>query len=117
MKRLIRSLAAAAVATAAVSAAPALADGRRDYREHRGDEPCHTAAPVVVYRPGRPAPPPPPVRWERRELRREYAELEQARHRFYATWNGSPGKQRKFERWYAHEKAELDRKWMMVAYR
>lgn len=112
MKRLIRALAAASLATAAFAAAPAVADGRR---EHRHDEPCHTASPVVVYRPAPPAPPPPPVRWERRELRREYAELERARDRFYATWRGNPGKARKFERWYAVRRTELDRRWVALA--
>jgi hypothetical protein len=109
MKRLIRALAAAALATAAVAAAPALAHDR---------EPCPPAhhRPAGAYYPApRPAPPPPPVRWERRELRREYAELEHARKRFYATWNGNPGKARKFERWHAVRKAELDRRWVALA--
>ena len=52
---------------------------------------------------------------ERRELRRDYLELERARDRFYATWNGSPGKAKKFERWYAGRKAELDRKRIALA--
>jgi hypothetical protein len=113
MKRLIRALAAASLATAAFAAAPALAHDR----DHRGD-PC----PPAHHHPGtyRPAPiPVPPARhpvaYERRELRRDYAELERARDRFYATWRGNPGKARKFERWYAVRKAELDRKWVALA--
>jgi hypothetical protein len=127
MKRLVRSLAAAALATSAVAAAPARAGHGVD-------------ASIVIEFPGRhrhvpppPPPPPPPQvvyvpappphhrcdhhcrhdrhdwREERRdEVRRDYRELDRARERFYATWNGSPGKQRKFERWYHERRAELD---------
>ena len=109
MKRLIRALAAATLATVAAAAAPALAHGPAHH-------PPPPPPPRAYYPPPPPAPPArSPVRWERAELRRDYAQLERTRQRFYATWNGNPGKARKFERWYAVRKAELDRKWVALA--
>lgn len=48
----------------------------------------------------------------RAELRVEYARLDHDRAAFYASRaSHRPGKVRKFERWYAAERAELDRRW------
>ena len=38
---------------------------------------------------------------------REWREVERARHRFYAHWNGNPWQRARFERWYAHRCEEL----------
>ncbi|GAO04524.1 hypothetical protein [Anaeromyxobacter sp. PSR-1] len=121
MKNVARKLALAAALTAAV---PAAAHAK----------PCDHDAPVVAYPAPAPVPAPLPApagwrddRWddrgprrhegwrarERAALRAEYARLDAARDQFYARWNGypPPGKARKFERWYAHERGELDRRW------
>ena len=106
MTRLVRSLAAAALAVAALAAAPARAG-------HDCDRPAPPPPARRVYVP--PPAPPPPVRIEhrghRRELLREYRRLEHAREKFYARWNGNPREQRRFERWYDQRRAELDRAW------
>ncbi|WP_232287365.1 hypothetical protein [Anaeromyxobacter dehalogenans] len=114
-----RKLALAAALTAAV---PAAAHAK----------PCDHDGPAVAYPAPVPAPLPAPAGWrddrwddrgprrhdgwrarERAALRAEYARLDAARDRFYARWNGAPppGKARRFERWYAHERGELDRRW------
>lgn len=119
MTNVARKLALAAALTAAV---PAAAHAK----------PCDRDLPVVVHPAPAPAPLPAPAGWhedrwddrgprhadgwrarERAALRGEYARLETSRDRFYARWNGHPppGKARRFERWYAHERAELDRRW------
>ncbi|WP_242346121.1 hypothetical protein [Anaeromyxobacter terrae] len=48
---------------------------------------------------------------EAREIRRELRELEDTRADFYARFGGRPGKVRRFERWYAERRAELDARW------
>lgn len=49
---------------------------------------------------------------ERAALRYEYARLDGERHAFHASRAGHhPRKVRRFERWYAAERAELDRRW------
>jgi hypothetical protein len=106
MTRLVRTVAAAALALTALAAAPARACD--DHREHR-----HATPPAAYVPPPVRAPVPVRISWREaalRDLRRDYRELEHKRGRFYATWNGSPGKQRKFERWYAQERWELDRR-------
>ena len=99
MTRLVRSLAAAALALGALAAAPARA--------------CDSAAPPVAYvpAPARVVVPVPVERadWRRHELREEWRRLERARDRFYATWNGNRWEQRRFERWYAERRAQLER--------
>jgi len=45
---------------------------------------------------------------ELREIRRELRTLEDKRTDFYARYAGRPGKVRKFERWYAERRAELE---------
>jgi len=123
MNAAIRSL---ALAAATLSAAPALAG------EHRRAPP----PPPIYAAPVSPALPPPyvvpvapappvfsPVEWAPRwhgpmqELRAEYRRLEEARQDFYAGWRGHPGHQRRFERWYAWRRAELDRRYEYLAAR
>jgi hypothetical protein len=45
---------------------------------------------------------------ELREVRRELRALEDTRADFHARYAGRPGKVRKFERWYAERRAELE---------
>jgi hypothetical protein len=63
------------------------------------------------------APPrPAPAGWQHQsarerelsEIRRELRALEDTRADFYARYAGRPGKVRKFERWYAERRAELE---------
>jgi hypothetical protein len=58
--------------------------------------------------------------WRERELagiRAEMRELDARRAEFHARWAGRPGKIRKFERWYASRRAELDRRyWELQRY-
>jgi hypothetical protein len=53
------------------------------------------------------------ARWDRDrfEIRREYAELEGARERFYRERHNRYERER-FEHWCAGRRAELDRRWM-----
>jgi hypothetical protein len=109
MLRLARTLAAASLAVTALAAAPARADHRCD----RGPRVVVAVAPPPPVYVARAYPPPPPPRdaWRRaawHELREDWRSLERARERFYATWNGAPGRQRRFERWYAERSAELE---------
>lgn len=61
-------------------------------------------------------PRPAPAGWHRdsardrelNEIRRELRALEDQRADFYARYAGRPGKVRKFERWYAERRAELE---------
>jgi hypothetical protein len=110
MTRLVRSVAAAAIALTALAAAPARACDHDDHaRRH--------APPPVAYVPPPPVRAPPPVRVREaalRDLRRDYRELQHQRERFYASWKGNRGAQRRFEAWYAHERQELDRRWVRL---
>jgi hypothetical protein len=55
-------------------------------------------------------------RWRERErVRLELDRLEQARSDFYATWH-RPVQVARFERWYSHRRAELDREWNAVSW-
>jgi hypothetical protein len=107
MTRPVRTVAAAALALTALAASPARAD--------RG---CDRRPPPVAYVPApvRVVVPVPVERtdWRRHELREEWRRLERARDRFYATWNGNPWEQRRFERWYAERRAELGRGWRIA---
>ncbi len=47
---------------------------------------------------------------EARRLRLQYLRLEMARARFASEWH-RPREVRRFERWYAWQRAELDRRW------
>ncbi len=38
-----------------------------------------------------------------------FHELREARERFYAHWNGNPWARRRFERWYAERRLQLER--------
>ena len=106
MSRLARTLAAASLVVTAVAAAPARADRGCDH-----DRAPRAVVVVETHGPRAYPPPPPPAReWRRarHELRDDFRDLERARDRFYATWNGRPGPQRRFERWYASRRAELE---------
>ena len=120
MNALARSLAV----VAALSAAPALA-----HPDHPLPAPPPPPIQVVPVQAPQPhagpayaAPPAAapllrPVEWapryggKIRALQAEYRSLERARARFYAGWHGNPGAQRRFERWYAWRRAELDRRY------
>jgi hypothetical protein len=90
MTRIVRSLIAAT--GIALCATPALAREYRDegyrgeQREHRGEDRLERA---------------------RQEERREIRELEYARDRFYARWNGSPWSRSRFDAWYTRRRAEI----------
>jgi acetyl esterase/lipase len=111
----LRATLAASIACLAVAATGARAHD--DRRAHPLPPPAYQPIPAVpVYVPS-PVPPPawrpPAVLVHGRghaasELRIAYARLELARERFYATWSGNPWSQRRFERWYAARRAELD---------
>ncbi len=119
MTNLVSKLALAAALTAAVPAAALASDCAHDRR-----------GPVAVY----PVPAPAPafqvradlryggrhhVSWreqERARLRHEYARLDDARADFYARPGVRRGQVRRFERWYAAERSELDRQWSALSY-
>ena len=111
------------IALAASIAALVLAAPRA--RAHDGERfrppppaPYQPPPAAVPYVPS-PVPPPalgPPVEparwggWSGHELRIALERIERDRARFYATWNGNPWSQRRFEDWYAWRHAELDRR-------
>jgi hypothetical protein len=108
MKRLVSILAAAAVLAVA---APAAARGCDD--DHRAQVPRPVPARAIPYERW-------DVRWdhragarahELRELRQAYRALDAERAAYHARWAGRPGKLRKFDRYYASEKARLDQRW------
>ncbi|BDG03986.1 hypothetical protein [Anaeromyxobacter oryzae] len=54
---------------------------------------------------------------ERARIRGEYARLDQARADFYAApWRRNPWRAERFERWYASQRAELDRQWNALSW-
>jgi hypothetical protein len=53
---------------------------------------------------------------ERARIRAEYAHLDERRAEFYARFGWNPRKVDRFERWYAWERAELDRRWNAVSW-
>jgi hypothetical protein len=73
------------------------------------------AYPAYPACPDRPAPRPwREARWRERELaevRAQLRALDAERDRFYAESGWRPGRVRKFERWYAARRAELERRW------
>lgn len=77
------------------------------------------AWPSTAAYPVRPPPPAPAhhwreARWRERELaeiRARLGALDAERARFHARYGHRPGKVRKFERWYAMRRAELERRW------
>jgi hypothetical protein len=71
---------------------PAPADWGRDVRHDQGRDSRYES----------------PREREAREIRRELRELEDTRADFYARYAGRPGKVRRFERWYAARRAELE---------
>jgi hypothetical protein len=96
MKRITRNLVVAgAGALSLLAAVPA----RADAREHLA---VPARAPAPVLRTG--------WRGDRAELARERHELEEARQRFYARWNGDARQRRRFDGWYRSRCDELDRR-------
>lgn len=102
----------AAVLASSLPAAAAARDCEHDRDDHR----------TPIYVPSTtPAPPPAPAprhwrdgSWRERELREVRAQLnalEQRRAEFHARNGWRPGKVRRFERWYAARRAELERRW------
>lgn len=109
MNRVSKLVLAAVLASTVPLAASA------DACDHGGVPPA--AWPPAAY-PAYPAPPAPwqwrETRWRERELARvsaELAALDAERDRFHAQYGHRPGKARKFERWYASRRAELERRW------
>ncbi len=140
MTRTVRTtLTAAAALVAALVALPARADHDDGWRRGPPPRPGLSAsvtvygepeappvaypAPAPAYAVPAPVPAPPafvnaPVRparwgagWRFAALRHEYRELEQARERFYATWDGRPWARARFEAWYASWRAALGARW------
>jgi hypothetical protein len=105
MKPIIRILAAASLGVVALGASAARADESR--WDHR---PVPIASPAYASRTehgswndradGR--------RDDRDERDRRRREIEAARERFYASWDGSQRRQARFEAWYAARCAELN---------
>mgnify|MGYP003474020974 CR=1 FL=1 len=115
MTRLASKIALAATLAALIPAVAAA-----DPRDHDRRRPDVTV-PAPYHSP---APPTPAPLWQRegrrahelRELRRELRELEARRAAFHARWGWHGRKVQKFERWYAYERAELDRRWHELQY-
>lgn len=113
MKPLIHKLAVAALVLAILPAAAAARDCDRDR------DPIAYPAPQPY-----PYPEPAPGwqgdrrpwgegswRWrELAEIRGEMRDLDARRAEFYARWGWRPGQVRRFERWYAWRRAELERR-------
>jgi hypothetical protein len=121
MTRLTRTaltLATALVLAGAATTARADHDDRGRDRDRREPVVVTVPAPAPAYRvPPAPAPayrPAPPWRTARwgggrmQALRDDYRRLELSRDRFYASWNGNPGRRDRFEASYARHRAELD---------
>lgn len=115
------------IALAAAGAA-ALVAASRARADHEWSPPARVVAPAgpPAYQATLPAPPPwtavaPPVypahrAWARQELAREYRWLEATRLRFYRWGPRSPWQVRQFEAWYRVRRAELDRRWSVLAW-
>jgi hypothetical protein len=119
MTRLTRTALTLATALGLAGAATtARADHDDRGRDHDRREPVVVTVPAPAYRvPPAPAPayrPAPPWRTARwgggrmQALRDDYRRLELSRDRFYASWNGNPGRRDRFEASYARHRAELD---------
>lgn len=102
MRPIIPVLAAAGCSVILLSASAARADEGR----HHDDRPARTAAPAGPARFDR-------ADWFRvdrdrhEEEERRARDVELARERFYASWDGNQRTRARFEAWYAHECAEL----------
>ncbi|MBI5069416.1 MAG: hypothetical protein HZB56_14370 [Deltaproteobacteria bacterium] len=120
----MNAIASSLAFAAALAAAPALA-----HESHPLPPLAPPAAFVAVEAQLPLAPPPAPAyrpfeqdrTWghygQMRSLRAEYRRLEMERERFYAGWRGNPGAQRRFERWYASRRAQLDRRYAWLSER
>jgi hypothetical protein len=105
-------LAIAAALAASLPLAASAADC--DHRTVPAPAPVAWTAPVA-----HPVRPPPPPTWRARELaslRAEFRALDAERTRFYAQPGVRRGQARKFERYYAARRAELERRWEKLQY-
>lgn len=104
-----------AVAAALAASLPALAAARDcDHPPVPAPAPAAWVMPAV-----RPVRPPPPPAWREREraaLRAEFRALDAERARFYAQPGVRRGQARRFERYYAARRAELERRWEALQY-
>lgn len=112
-----------AVAAVLASSFPALAAARDcDHGVDRRPPAAPWAPPAAHPAPYRP-PRHVPDRWteagwrerELAHLRTEFRDLDRRREAFYARHRG-PGQVRRFERWYAARRAELERRWNDLQY-
>ena len=127
----IQKLVLAAVLASSVPAAALARDCDRDHDRDRDDRPPAAYLPPVAppgyapgYAPGYRAPAQwREARWRERELDRvrfELRQLDEERARFYAENAYRPGKLRRYDRWYAMRRAELERRFnelQVVAWR
>ena len=125
----IQKLVLAAVLASSVPAAALARDCDRDH--DRDDRPPAVYVPPVAppaYAPGYRAPVPAPAQWrearwrerELAQLRLEFRALDDERARFYVENAYRPGKLRRYDRWYARRRAELERRFselQVVAWR
>jgi hypothetical protein len=128
MTSLARKLAVAAVLASSIPAAALAHDGDCDRGDRDGDHrPALYVPPVALppaYAPVNeyPAPAAPYYReggWRGRrihELRAELRELDARRAEAYARYGGNPWRLRRFDRWYAFRRAELERRLNELAY-
>ena len=125
MTTLFSKLALAAALTATVPAA-ALADCEHDHGRPVAVYPVPAPAPAVYgsvvfgvdHEYGRFQERRRQASWreqERARLRLEYVRLDEAREDFYARPGVRRGQARRFERWYAEQRAELDREWSALS--
>jgi hypothetical protein len=114
----ISKLVLAAVLASSVPVAASAND--RDCDHDRDRTPvAYPAAPPAAYPAYPEAPRPAPrqwreARWRERELAEVSAQLralDAERDRFYAENGWRPGRVRRYERWYAVRRAELERRW------
>lgn len=127
MTTLFSKLALAAALTATIPAAALASDCQHDHGRPVAAYPVPAPAPAVYgsvvfgvdHEYGRAVERRRQASWreqERARLRLEYARLDEARADFYARPGVRRGQVRKFERWYAAERAELDREWSALSW-